>query len=264
MVISPMYRKIYYIFITTFFAVAAAGCGSTSEAEAELQRDTARAEIYIRQAEELFRGRESLDRLREALATLKRARAADERNFEAAWKFAQYSYFLGKATPADAESAQVFEAGINAATIATRIEPEKPDGYFWLGANYGGEAERSPLTKGFTAVGKIREAMQKVIELDPAYQGATAFDALAVVELKTSFYGGKPEKAVEYLEQGLKLNPKNFLARLHLAEAYLSLDRDAEAKSQLEQVLEIEPPDDLRPEYAEVEKDARKLLARRF
>ncbi|MBK7708734.1 MAG: hypothetical protein IPJ30_24015 [Acidobacteria bacterium] len=48
--------------------------------------------------------------------------------------------------------------------------------------------------------------MNKVIELDPKYQGASAYDALAQVELSTTrMMGGKPEKAVEYLEKALEL-----------------------------------------------------------
>jgi tetratricopeptide (TPR) repeat protein len=263
-----MKLNFFYIFITlALCALATTACVSDIEAEppgGARHQETVPAPELIRQADELFRQRADLEKLRQAVALLKRARSADEKNFEAAWKTAQFSYFLGKDTPDDKESDKVFSAGITAAIVATRLEPNKPEGYFWLGACYGGEAERNPFTKGITAVDKIRAAMTKVIEIDPGYQGATAFDALATVELKTTAFGGKPEKAAEYLEKGLQLNPENFLSRLHLAEAYLALDRDAEAKKQLEYLLKIKPPDDLRHEYNQVEKEARKMLDRKF
>lgn len=260
-----MSKNVFYIFITVcLFALFAAGCASNIEAEPDAPRETVPAAELIRQADELFRERGDLEKLRAAVALLKRARRADEKNFEAAWKLAQFSYFLGKNTPDDKESDKVFAAGKTAATVASRLAPDKPDGYFWLGACYGGEAERNPFTKGITAVEKIRAAMLKVIEIDPGFQGATAFDALAMIELKTSAFGGKPEKAADYLEQGLRLNPENFLARLHLAEAYFALERDAEAKKQLEYVLKIKPPDDLLPEYKQVAAEARKMLERKF
>jgi Flp pilus assembly protein TadD len=80
------------------------------------------------------------------------------------------------------------------------------------------------------ALQKVRDLMGKVIEIQPAYQGATAYVALAAIELKTEFFGGEPEKAVAYLTEAVRLNPENFLARLTLAEAYIALERDAEAK----------------------------------
>lgn len=259
-----MTKSNFYSLITFLCGVLLlGGCASKVESQPETPETVPVAEL-LRQADENFKQREDLDKLRLAVGFLKRARAAEERNFEAAWKLAQYSYFLGKTTKDDKEAEKVFTDGISAGRIATRIEPNRPEGWFWLGAAHGGEAERYPFTKGLSAVDKIREAMQKVIEIDPKYQGATAFDALATVELKTASFGGKPEKAVEYLEQGLALNPDNFLSRLNLAEAFLALDRKAEAKQQLDYLLKIKPPADLLPEYREIEGKARKMLETKF
>ena len=106
--------------------------------------------------------------------------------------------------------------------------------------------------------------MGKVIEIQPEYQGATAYVALATIESKTTFFGGEPDKAVAYLNEALKLNPENFLARLTLAEAYLALDRDAAAKRELETLLKMKLPAEIQPEYKEVAGKARKLLEAKF
>lgn len=248
------------------FALTAAmfvGCAAKVESEPE-RRETVSVADLIKQAEENFNQRENLDKLREAVNLLKRARSADEKSFEAAWKLAQYSYFLGKATKDDKESEQIFAVGTNAGRVASRLEPNRAEGHFWLGAAYGGEAERFPFTKGLPNIEKIKESMNKVIEIDPKFQGATAFDALATIELKTASLGGNPEKAVEYLQKGLALNPDNFLSRLNLAEAYLALDRDAEAKKELDKIFKIKPAPELIPEYKEIEAKARKMLETKF
>ena len=106
--------------------------------------------------------------------------------------------------------------------------------------------------------------MGKVIEIQPAYQGATAYVALATIELKTAFIGGDANKAAAFLNEALKLNPENFLARLTLAEAYLALDRDAEAKKELENLLKMKPSAELQPEYREVADKGRKMLTAKF
>ncbi len=254
----------FYSLITLSLCVfLLVGCASQAESETA-PAETAPVAELLREADEHFRQREDLNKLRQAVGFLKRARSADERNFEAAWKLAQYSYFLGKTTGDDKESEQVFAAGVSAARVASRIAPDRPEGHFWLGACHGGEAERFPFTKGLAAIGKIREAMTKVIEIDPTYQGATAYDALATIELKTTSFGGNPEKAVEYLQKGLAINPDNFLSRLNLAEAFLALKRDKEAKEQLDYIFKIKPPAELEPEYREIEKKARKLMETKF
>jgi tetratricopeptide (TPR) repeat protein len=256
-------RNFYSLITFAFLGFLLVGCASKVESQPETA-ETVPAPELIRQADELFEQREDLDKLRLAVGYLKRARSADEKNFEAAWKLAQFSYFLGKTTKDDKEAEKVFTAGTSAGRVATNIAPDRPEGWFWLGAAHGGEAERFPFTKGLTNLDKIREAMTKVIAIDPQYQGATAYDALATIELKTASFGGKPEKAVEYLEKGLALNPNNFLSRLNLAEAYLALDKNKEAKEQLDYIFKIKPRAELEPEYKEISGKARKMLETKF
>jgi tetratricopeptide (TPR) repeat protein len=259
-----MTKSNFYSLITFALAVFLfVGCASKVESQPETP-ETASVPELLQKADEGFRQRENGDKLREAIGFLKRARSADEKNFEAAWKLAQYSYFLGKTTKDDKEAEKVFAAGTSAGRVATNLGPDRPEGWFWLGAVHGGEAERFPFTKGLGNLDKIRGAMTKVIEIDPNYQGATAFDALATIELKTASFGGKPVKAVEYLQKGLELNPNNFMSRYNLAEAYLALDKNKEAKAQLDYLLKIKPSAELEPEYKEISGKARKMLETKF
>lgn len=258
-----MPRNVFYIFITLIFLTFTA-CAPRSEAESEKQIKTVPTADLIKQADELYRRREDLTKLRSAVDALKRARAAEPENFEIHRRLAQASYFLGKHSDDDKESDKAFADGINYARAAVRLNPNKPDGHFWLGACLGGEAEKSPFTKGVPAMGEIREAMRKVIELQPEYEGASAFDALAQLELKGGFAGGKAEKALEYLEKGLAIDKTNPYANLHLAEAFLALDRQSEAKKQLEALLKMKPKPDYEPEYNDAVRQAKKLLETKF
>jgi predicted Zn-dependent protease len=108
------------------------------------------------------------------------------------------------------------------------------------------------------------EAMNKVIEIQPDYLGASAYDALAQLELATRLTGGKAEKAIEYLEKALKLEKENTFIRLHLAEAYLAVNRDAEAKKQIDYLLKMKPDPDYLPEYKESTEKAKELLKTKF
>ncbi len=256
-----------YGFITiVFFLLLNLSCASSSEATDETsaaKRDVNVPET-LKNAASLFEQRDDLTKLREAIKTLAEARHADNRNYEVEWTFAKYNYFLGKQGETEKEIDRAFKEGEKAAQIAMRIEPEKPEGHFWFAANLGEAAKRAPMTVGLKRIDEIRDAMRKVIALQPDYQGASAFDGLARIELETGLIGGKTEKAIEYLEKGLEIEKNNSNIRLNLAKAYLRVDRDKEAKSQLEYVVKMPPDEDYKLEYEANLKEAKRLLESRF
>ena len=216
----------------------------------------------LQRAEDLFRQREDIYKLREAVAILAAARNPDQRNFEIEWKFAQYSCFLGRQSSDEKEKS--FNNGKEAARLASRLRPERPEGHFWFAANLGELARLSPVSVGLRSVDDIRTAASKVIEVDPSYQGASAFDILAQVELSTYLFGGRPQKAAELLEKGIALEKNNSLMRIDLARAYLAMNKYGPARQQLEYVLKMEPPTGYVLEHEEALKKARLLLETKF
>lgn len=259
-------RRFYRFITIALLGFSLASCALKAESEpvapavsAAMINDT------ITKADALFREREDLSKLREAVKSLAEVRNPDRRNYEVEWKFAKFNYFLGKYATDEKEKEKAFEDGKTAGRIASRMETNKPEGYFWFAANLGEEAKISPVTVGIKSVDDIREAMNKVIEIQPDYQSASAYDALAQVELNTAgMLGGKPEKAVEYLEKALTINKENTYVYLHLAEAYIAVGKKPEAKKQLEFLLKMKPNPDYLPEYNESIAKAKKLLETKF
>ena len=249
------------LFVSFFLA----SCASTAETgENETKQDAAPPTEIIAQADALFRQREDISKLREAVRLLAAARNPGNRSYEVEWKFAKYSYFLGRQSDDEEESEKALDEGEHAGRIASRIAPDKPDGYFWYGANLGEQAKESPITVGIQSVDDIREAMHKVMEIQPDYQGASAYVALGQIELVTGLIGGNPKKAIEYLEKGLEIEKNNAYLRLHLAEAYIATNRRADAKKQLEAILKMQPHPDYVVEHKEASEKAKKLLETRF
>lgn len=255
-----------YILITiviTWWALA--GCSSNGAASTPHERVSPEAiETALTEADNLLKQREDLDKLRTSIKLLERVRDPDNRNYQVEWTYAKHNYFLGKFSPTEEEAEESHEKGRDAGKIASRVDPNKPDGHFWFAANLGELAKRSPITIGLRSVDDINEAMTKVIELQPDYQGASAYDALAQVELATRIRGGDAQKAVDYLEKGLELAPENTNIRVHLAEAYLAVKRDAEARKQIDHLLTMKPDPEYIPEYRESVEKARKLLKTNF
>jgi tetratricopeptide (TPR) repeat protein len=258
------HKFIIIIILSVFLTIS---CASSSEAEvesADAKPSVAPTEA-ISKAEELYKERKDLDKVREAIKTLEQARDMDNRNYEVEWKYARFSYFLGsRKSISEDEAEKVLSKALSAAKIAKRVEPKKPDGHFWYAAILGEQSKRSPLTKGITSVEEIRDAMNKVIELDPNYEGASAYDGLGQLEMGTRNFGGSAEKALEYYEKALDLEKENAYVYLHLAEAYLAVGKNDEARKMIDKVLNLKPDPDFLPEYEEAETEAKKLLKEKF
>lgn len=238
--------------------------------QAEQETVSAKPEIEpseaITKSRKLYAKRSDLGKVREAINILEKARNPEMRNFEVEWRFAKYSYYLGSRESVDDKASEkVLKRGLSAARIARRLEPKKADGYFWTGAIVGEQSKRNPVTVGIISTKKIRDAMQKVIEIDPRYEGASAYDVLGQLEMGTrGFAGGSAEKAVKFFEKALKLNMENVYIRLHLGEAYLAVKNAETARKHLQYVLSMKPHPDFVPEHEETVKKAKKLLAQKF
>jgi predicted Zn-dependent protease len=218
----------------------------------------------LAQAGELFKQRDDVQKLQQARNLVAEVRQPDHRNYDVEWNFAKYSLFLAEKTTDDEKKEKLLEDGRDAGKIASRIDPKRPEGHFWYGANLAELAKLSPVTVGYTSVDDIKSEMNQVIAIDPSYQGASAYDILAQIEMNTHLFGGKDEKAVEYLEKAIGIEKNNSNLRLHLAQAYLDIDKLEPAKAQLQYILKMQADPDYIPEHQQNVAEAKKLLASRF
>lgn len=198
--------------------------------------------------------------LRGGIVLLRQAVTTDPGNYDAAWGLAKFNYYLATHTDNDDERKKAFDEGIDAGKAAVALQPGKPDGHFWLGAVYGAEAQRSIL-EGLASVNDIRHEMETVLQLDEGYQAGSAYMVLGLVYLnEPEIAGGNPKKAVELMEKGLRFGEDNAFLHLHLAEAYLKVDRPADARRQIDTIISMKPDQNYLPEYNEALAEARKLL----
>lgn len=247
--------KVALILLPLIFAA----CGRDAETSVADQVEPVAVVELVAQADAAFKGRAETAKLREGLQLLRRARVADSHNFDVAWKIAQFDYFLAERLTEGEARDKALKEGINAGKAAIKLKPNAPEGYFWTGANLGVQAQ-SDVISGATNISEVRENMRKVIEIEPGYYRATAFVALAEIELKTrGMLGGDAQKAVELLEQALSIEKQNSLIYLSLAEAYLALKRKPEARKMLDEVAKMPRNDEFAPERRVIEEKAKKL-----
>ena len=173
--------------------------------------DEKQAAAKVLEADSLYNGRADMAKARGAVASLRAARAADYGSYEAAWKLARAAYFVGYHTDNRDESDDMFREGVAAGKAAVQLQPNKPDGHFWLAANYGGSANNSTLA-GLSTIQDIQNEMNTVLKLDEGYQAGSAYLGLGRLYLEAPHVlGGDPDKAVENLQKGLKFGSNNSL-----------------------------------------------------
>jgi tetratricopeptide (TPR) repeat protein len=222
--------------------------------------DAKMAAERIAEADALYEGREDLQKARVAVVSLRQARTADYGNYEAAWKLARASFFVGDRTDNNSERDDLFREGTEAGKAAVLLQPDKPEGHFWLGANYGGSAAHSTIAN-LSSFQDIKREMEAVLKIDESFQGYSAYLGLGRLYLQApTVLGGDTDKAIEYLQKGIKANPNHGLMRFHLAEAYESNNRDAEAKKQIEALMALTPDPKHTAEHKDAVEKAKKLL----
>ena len=222
--------------------------------------DSASAAEDIASADQLYGQREDLLQLRRGIVSLRQALTKDPGNYDAAWKLSKFNYYLATHTDDSKERDTAFREGIDAGKTAVQLQNGKPDGHFWLGANYGGAAEQSAI-QGLATVSDIRSEMETVLRLDEGYQNGSAYMVLGLIDLNApGIVGGDPKKAVEEMEKGLRFGDPNAFLHLHLAEAYKKVGRNDDARREIKKILSMTPDPNYLPEYKEAGAAAQKLL----
>lgn len=214
----------------------------------------------IAQADQFYRERDDLRRLEQGIVLLRQAATTDPNSYEANWRLAKFSYYLARHTDGEYRD-RALRDGINAGKMAAQLQPDKPDGHFWLGANYGGALESGSF--GLAGIGDVRKEMEAVLKIDEGYQDGSAYMVLGLVDLKAPrIVGGDRQRAVTEMERGMQFGKTNAFLRLHLAEAYQAVGRTSQAREQLDSILSLTPDPNYLPELKEAQTQAQQLLAK--
>jgi tetratricopeptide (TPR) repeat protein len=192
------------------------------------------------------------------------ALAADPRRFDTAWKLARADYWLGGHAPAG-ERRTFLERGIEAGRRAITLQPNRPEGHFWLAANMGALAESFGLRAGLKYRKPIKDELEIVLRLDAAFQQGSADRALGRWYFKVPrLFGGSHALAQQHLRTSLQYNPNSTVSHFFLAEVLVDDKRTDEARAELQKVLDAPLDPEWAPEDREFKEKARATIARLF
>jgi len=216
------------------------------------------------QGDALYVERAVLAKAKEARAKYEAALAAGEDAFEASWRLSRICYWIGDHTGAKDLKKTILLQGVEHAKKAVELDPNRPEGHFWLGVCYGVYGEAKGVLKSLALVKPIKESMRRVLAIDPAYDRGGADRVLGRVYHEVpGFAGGSEKLSLEHLLKAVEYGPRVGLNLLYLADTYISLDRVDDARKTLDTILTMDPLPDLLPETAEEREQARERLERK-
>ena len=213
--------------------------------------------------EVLYKGRADLASARQAADLWEARLKANPRDFESAWKVARATYWIGQHEEKEA-GRKALERGIAAGKQAAAISPDRPEGHFWMAASMGALAESYGLRQGIKYRGAIKDALERVLQLDPAFQQGSAYSALGRwYHMVPGLFGGSETKSEEYLRKALTYGPDSILTHFYLAETLFERSKDADAIEELKKTVAATRNPDFDPEDREFQAKAAAELARR-
>jgi tetratricopeptide (TPR) repeat protein len=224
------------------------------------------ATTLTQHGDELYEQRTDIAKAKEALAFYQDALIQNEDAFGVYWRMARVEYWIGDHAESKDEKKQSFQMGIYHAKKAVALKPDRPEGHYWLGVNYGSYGEAKGVLASLSYVGPIKDEMKQVLAIDPSFEygGADQLLGRLYYELP-GLFGGDKKKSLDHLLKSKELGPRVGLTRIFLADTYLALGEVEKAREELQAVQDIEPYPTLIPETAQEKKMAAdKLKGKEF
>ncbi len=160
----------------------------------------------------------------------------------------------------DEERLEAYDRGREAARRAVELDPKNAAAHFWFGTNSGRWAQTKGVIRSLFLLPTIKEEIRTVLDLDPGFTGVYALAGNVYYEVP-GLFGGDLDVAEAMFRKGLALDPKFTGLRVGLGKVLIKEGRVAEARSELEAVLNEKAPSNPADWTMKDTREARQLLA---
>ena len=197
-----------------------------------------------------------IDRARDLLeAALARDRQVDTMVMLA---YVHFLYGDVRATTTEDKLA-AYDRGREIAKRAVELAPRNPEAHVWYGINAG----RWGLTKGVMRslflLPTVRQEADTTLELDPKNLRALVLSGNVFLEVP-GLFGGDRVKAEQQFRKALEIDPHFTVARVDLARVLIAGARYAEARQELQRVVDERAPNNIADWTAKDLPRARQLI----
>ena len=179
-----------------------------------------------------------LDALRESLEQAVRADA----HVDALVALARIAFIWGdvRAT-SDEQKLEAYDRGRQAARRAIELAPRNAAARFWFATNTARWGQTKGVLRSLFLLPTVREEIRAVLELDPRFTAVYALAGNVYYEVP-GFFGGDLDRAEQMFRTGLEQDPKFTGLRVGLGKTLVRKGRIAEARRELQAVLDEKAP----------------------
>lgn len=157
------------------------------------------------------------------------------------------------------EKLAAYDRGREVAQRAIELEPRNAVAHFWFAVNSGRWGQTKGVMRSLFLVPTIKREIQTVIDLDPSYTAVYALAGGVYYELP-GLVGGDLSLSEEMYRKGLAQDPKFTAMRVGLAKTLIKQGRTADARRELQAVLDERAPTNPADWTMKESREARQLL----
>jgi tetratricopeptide (TPR) repeat protein len=172
-----------------------------------------------------------------------------------------YVYFLVgdiRARSAD-EKLAAYDRGREIGKRAVELAPKNPEAHVWYGINTGRWGQTKGIMRSLFLLPTVREAVDTTLALDPKNLRALALSGNVFLEVPR-LVGGDREKAEAQFRKALEIDAHFTSARIDLGRVLIATGRYAEARRELQRVLDEKSPQNVADWTVKDAPRARQLL----
>jgi tetratricopeptide (TPR) repeat protein len=197
-----------------------------------------------------------IDRAREVLeAALQR-----ERQVETMIMASYVSFLWGDVRAATADDKlAAYDRGRELGKRAIELAPRSEDAHIWYAINTGRWGQTKGVLRSLFLLPTVREELDTIFALNPRSIRGHALAGNVFLEVP-GLFGGDRAKAEEHFKKGLAVDPHFTTIRVDLARLYIQAGRHAEARQELQRVLDERAPSNVADWTVKDQPRARQLL----
>src|SRR5881628_172114 len=187
-------------------------------------------------------------RYHEDLAGLDRARdlldaaLAGDRKVDTMVMLSYVQFLIGDVRAVTAEDKlAAYDRGREIGRRAVELAPKSHDAHLWFAINTARWGQTKGILRSLFLVPTVKEEIATLLDLNPQSLRAHILAGNVFLELP-GFVGGDRAKAEEHFKKALEVDPHFTAARVDLARLYIASGRHADARRELQRVINETAP----------------------
>jgi tetratricopeptide (TPR) repeat protein len=134
-----------------------------------------------------------------------------------------------------------YERGREVGKRAVELAPKNHDAHLWYAINTGRWGQTKGVLRSLFLLPTVRQEIDILFQLNPKSVRAHSLAGNVLMEIP-GILGGEKDKAEEHFKKGLAIDPKFTVLRVDLARVAIATGRYADARQELQRVINETAP----------------------